>query len=62
MKLDDWIRLIAGMFVLITALLGYFINPYYLFFTVFVGVNLMQSSFTGFCLLAIILKKLGVNE
>jgi hypothetical protein len=42
-------------------ILGHYVHPYWLFFTVFVGANLFQSAFTGFCPLAIILKKLGVR-
>jgi hypothetical protein len=41
--------------------LAYFVSPYWILLTVFVGVNLFQSAITGFCPLAIILKKLGVQ-
>jgi len=60
MSLERWIRLIAGTFVLVSVVLGAFVHPYWLFFTGFVGVNLMQSAFTGFCLMEKILMKLHV--
>ena len=62
MKLENYIRVIAGIFVFISALLGYFVNKNWLFVTIFVGLNLFQSGFTHFCPLAMILKKLGVQE
>jgi hypothetical protein len=43
------IRRIAGIFILVSLALGWFVNPLWLLFTTFVGVNLLQSSFTGFC-------------
>ena len=60
MKMEDWIRAIAGAFVLISVALGYFHHPYWLFFTAFVGVNLLQSAFTKWCLMENILEKLGI--
>lgn len=53
------IRRFAGVFVLISILLGHFVNPLWFLFTAFVGVNLLQSSFTGFCPLEVVLKKVG---
>jgi len=61
-KLENYIRIIAGAFVFITAVLGYTHHKYWLFATMFVGLNLFQFGFTNFCPLAIILKKLGVKE
>ena len=49
MKMEHWIRAIAGSFILVSVGLGYFVHEYWLFFTAFVGLNLLQSSFTGFC-------------
>lgn len=46
---DVIIRRFAGVFVLVSLTLGYLISPYWYLFTAFVGVNLVQSSFTGFC-------------
>lgn len=59
--IDKYIKGIAGSFILISLLLAHYINPNWLWFTAFVGANLLQSSFTNWCLLGIILKKLGVK-
>jgi hypothetical protein len=59
MSIERIVLAVAGTFVLISALLGMFVNVNWLWFTMFVGANLLQSSFTGFCPLATILKKLG---
>jgi hypothetical protein len=61
------VRMFAGIFVLISLALGVpesplFVSKYFLWFTVFVGANLLQSSFTRFCPLEIMLKRLGVRE
>ena len=61
MNLDRLVFTFAGSFVLLSVLMSVFHSPYWLFFTAFVGVNLLQSSFTGFCPLAVILKKAGVK-
>jgi len=60
MKMEDWVRAVAGSFVLISVSLGYFHHPYWLFFTAFVGLNLLQSAFTKWCLMENLLEKLGV--
>lgn len=57
------IRALAGTFVTLSLALGYFVSPYWFLFTLFVGLNLLQSSFTQWCLAEQILAKLGiVNE
>ena len=56
MSLEHTIRAIAGSFVLISLTLGYFVSPYWFLFTAFVGVNLLQSAFTKWCLMEQILK------
>jgi len=56
------IRAIAGIFILISLLLAIYVNQNWLWFTAFVGVNLLQSSFTKWCLMEDILKKLGVKD
>jgi hypothetical protein len=61
MKIELIIRRVAGIFVLVSLLLAHYHSPYWLWFTAFVGLNLFQSSFTKFCPLEIILKKLGVG-
>lgn len=53
------IRRIAGLFVVLSVALGVLVSPYWLGFTLFVGVNLLQSSFTGYCPLERILGRLG---
>lgn len=46
---ENVIRRFAGVFILASLALGWFVSPLWLLFTAFVGVNLLQSSFTGFC-------------
>lgn len=60
MSMHYVIRAIAGTFVLISLALGWFVSPWFLLFTAFVGVNLIQSSFTHWCLMETILAKLGL--
>lgn len=59
---DRYIKGIAGTFVLISLLLATYVNINWLWFTAFVGANLLQSAFTKWCLLDIILDKLGVKN
>jgi Inner membrane protein YgaP-like, transmembrane domain len=59
MKLQLIIRRFAGAFILASLLLAHYQSLYWLWFTAFVGFNLLQSSFTNFCPLEMILKKLG---
>ena len=61
MKMEMIIRRLAGIFVLVSLLLAHYHNPNWLWFTAFVGFNLLQSSFTNFCPLEIILRKMGVG-
>lgn len=56
------VRAIAGSFVLISLLLAVYVNINWLWFTAFVGANLLQSSFTKWCLMDQILDKLGVKD
>ena len=60
MKMEQYIRAIAGTFVLLSLALGYLYSPYWHLFTAFVGLNLLQSAFTKWCLMENILVKLGV--
>jgi len=62
MNLDRIVLAFAGSFILLSAVLSIIHSPYWLFFTGFVGINLLQSSVTGFCPLAVILKKAGVKS
>jgi hypothetical protein len=57
---DALIRRIAGVFVMASVALGWWVHPGFLAFTAFVGVNLFQSSLTGFCPLERVLGRLGV--
>jgi len=61
MSLEQMVLAFAGSFVLISLILSQVFSPYWLLFTAFVGVNLLQSAFTGFCPLAKILKRMGVK-
>lgn len=67
MTVERYIRIFAGLFILISLALGVeasplFVSPWWLAFTAFVGLNLFQFGFTNFCPLALILKKFGVKE
>ena len=59
MKIESFIRVLAGTVVLLSAALAYFVSPWWLLLTCFVGLNLIQSVFTGFCLPTIVFTKLG---
>jgi len=61
MALDRVILVFAGFMILVSVALGVYVSPYWHFLTVFVGLNLIQSSFTGFCPAAMIFKRLGVK-
>ncbi|MGZ8136397.1 MAG: YgaP family membrane protein [Methylococcaceae bacterium] len=61
MAIDRIVFAVAGSFILISLLLAHFHSENWLWFTAFVGANLLQSAFTGFCPMAMILKKLGVK-
>jgi hypothetical protein len=61
MKMHMIIRRFAGAFILVSLVLAHYHSAYWLWFTAFVGFNLLQSSFTNFCPLEIILKKLGIG-
>ena len=62
MRIQMIIRRFAGAFVLASLLLAHYHSTYWLWFTAFVGLNLLQSSFTGFCPLEIALRKLGLGD
>lgn len=59
MNIDRLVFAFAGTLILVSLLLGHYLHPYWLFLTAFVGLNMLQAAFTGFCPLARILKKLG---
>ena len=62
MSMEQLIRLIAGSFIVASVALGAFVSPWWLLFTVFVGMNLIQSSFTKWCLMEDILRRAGVAK
>ncbi len=62
MTLDRKIRLIAGSFVLASLAIGWWVTPWAFLFTAFVGVNLVQSSFTRWCLMEDILRATGIHR
>lgn len=67
MIVTDWVHIFAGFFILLSLALGVeasplFMSRYWLWFTAFVGANLLQYGFSRFCPLALILKSLGVPE
>ena len=62
MKMENWLRLLGGTFVLISLALGYFYSSYWYLFTAFVGLNLVQSAFTNWCPSMVVLRKFGVKE
>jgi len=62
MTVNRALHAIAGTFILASLLLAHFVNPNFLWFTAFVGANLLQSAFTNWCLMVTILRKLGVKE
>jgi hypothetical protein len=57
MSLEHAVEAFAGFMVLLSAMLTYFVHPNWIWLTVFVGVNLFQQSFTGFCPAAIVMKR-----
>ncbi|MDZ4311289.1 MAG: DUF2892 domain-containing protein [Cypionkella sp.] len=62
MSLDRSVLLFAGVMVLVSVLLTSFVSGYFVWFTVFIGVNLMQSAFTGFCPAAMVFKAMGIRK
>jgi hypothetical protein len=62
MSVNRFLRMIAGLFVMLSVALGYFVDPRWFAFTAFVGLNLFQSAFTDWCPMMAILRKVGVRE
>ena len=62
MKMEDMIRVIAGTFILVSLALARWVHPNWIWFTVFVGANLLQSGITKWCLMEKILAKAGVKK
>ena len=62
MTLDRAVLAFAGVMTLLSVALTYFVSPWWMLFTVFIGLNLLQSAFTKSCPMITILRKLGVPE
>lgn len=61
MQVENAVMAFAGLMILVSVALAHFVSPWFLLLTAFVGLNLFQTAFTGFCPAAIILKKLGLK-
>jgi len=61
LTVERGLRLVAGLFVVLSVLLGVYVNPWFFAFTAFVGLNLFQSAFTNWCPMMAILRKLGLQ-
>lgn len=61
MTIEAALRAIAGFFVMLSVALGVFVHPYWFYFTAFVGLNLFQSAFSGWCPMMTILRKAGLE-
>jgi hypothetical protein len=62
MNVERALRLVAGLFVLASVLLGMYVHPYWFWFTAFVGLSLFQSAFTNWCPMMTVLRKLGLRS
>ena len=62
MTIENGVRVMAGIMILVSVALVHFVSPWWLLFTAFIGLNLIQSAFTGFCPAAIAFRKLGVKS
>lgn len=61
MNLDRAVLAFAGSMILLSVVLTYFISPWWLLLTLFVGLNMLQSAFTGFCPAAMLFARLGIK-
>ncbi|MFQ3234796.1 MAG: hypothetical protein ACI9C4_000347 [Paraglaciecola sp.] len=62
MKVNQALRLVAGVMILLSLGLTYFVHPNWMYFTVFIALNLIQSAFTNWCPMMTILKKSGLED
>ena len=62
MTVDQLIHIIAGTFVVVSVAFGYWVSPYFYLFTVFVGLNLVQSGFSGWCPMMTFLRRIGFKD
>lgn len=61
MSIERAVLAFAGVMILVSVALGYAVSPYWYLFTAFIGLNLLQSAFTGFCPAAMIFRWLGLK-
>ncbi|MGL5497169.1 MAG: YgaP family membrane protein [Aeromonas sobria] len=61
MTVDNGVRIVAGCMLLLSLILTTWVHPGFVWLSVFVGINLIQSAFTGFCPAAMILKRMGLK-
>lgn len=62
MSVNEGLRMVAGAFILLSVALAVWVNPWFLAFTAFVGVNLLQSAFSRWCPMMWLLKKAGLRD
>ena len=62
MNIDRAVMAFAGVMVLLSVALVYFVSPWWLLFTAFIGLNMLQASFTGFCPAAMVFKAMGCRK
>ena len=62
MTIEQYVRAIAGTFIVVSLALGYFVSPWAYLFTAFVGLNLFQSAFTSWCPMEKLLERLGAEH
>jgi len=61
MNIDRAVMAFAGVMILVSVLLALYVSPWWLLFTAFIGLNMLQAAFTGFCPAAMMFRKLGLN-
>lgn len=62
MTVERALRIVAGLFIVVSVALGHYVSPYWFLFTAFVGLNLFQSGFTNWCPMTAILRAIGLPE
>ncbi len=62
MTINEYLRLIAGTMLILSLVLTVWVHPYFVFFTAFIALNLIQSAFTRWCPMITLLRKLNVKE
>jgi hypothetical protein len=62
MTIDNMLHLLAGLFIMASVALGYYLSPYFYLFTIFVGLNLFQSAFSHWCPMMTFLRRMGFRE